>query len=142
MKWDGGDRDAILLASYEGIALYRAVGSGVNMTFRKDLISPGQQDGPRPGTSDVGVGASGTGTSRILAAVEPYHGNEVVVYTDSGGEWKRRVIYDEITSGHEIIVLDFNGDGRADIAANDNSSNPNGTPGVHMFFRARRSGHR
>ena len=134
VKWDGDNRDALLLASEEGIALYRAVGSGVNMTFRKDLISPGQQDAPEPGTSDVGVGASGTGTSRILAAMEPYHGNEVVVYTDSGGEWKRRVIYDEITSRHEIIVLDFNGDGRADIAANDNSSNPNGTPGVHMFF--------
>ena len=134
VKWDGYNRDALLLASNEGIALYRAVGSGASMTFRKDLISPGQEDAPRPGTSDVGVGASGTGTSRILAAVEPYHGNEVVVYTDSGGEWKRRVIYDEITSGHEIIVLDFNGDGRADIAANDNSSNPNGTPGFHMFF--------
>ena len=144
VKWDGDNRDAILVVSYEGIALYRAVGSGANMTFRKDLISPGRveaapaktvaedQPAPRSGTSDVGVGASGT--SRIVASIEPWHGNEVVVYTDTGGEWKRRVIYDEITSGHEIVVLDLNGDGRADIVANDNSRNPNGTPGVHVFF--------
>ena len=62
----------------------------------------------------------------------------MVVYTEARGRWQRRVIYDEITRGHEIVVLDLNGDGRADIVANDNSrvteNNPNGTPGVHVFF--------
>ena len=138
VNWDGGDRDAILVASFEGIGLYRAEGSGANMTFRKDLISPGHDSEPAPrlGASDVGVGASGSG--RIVASVEPWHGNEVVVYTEQAGEWVRRVIFDEVQSGHEIAVADFNGDGYADIVANDNSRvserNPDGSPGVHVFF--------
>ena len=40
--------------------------------------------------------------------------------------------------GHEIAVLDLNGDGRADVVANDNpprsGNNPDATPGVHVFF--------
>jgi hypothetical protein len=50
----------------------------------------------------------------------------------------RRVIYDKVTNGPEIAVLDLNGDGRADVVANDNSrvteQNPKATPGVHVFF--------
>ena len=36
-----------------------------------------------------------------------------------------------VAARHEDSAVDSYG---ADIAANDNSSNPNGTPGVHMFF--------
>lgn len=137
VKWDPGNREQILLASFEGITLYRGSGEGASMTFEKEVISNGHVEAaPRLGASDVGVGMSNG--SRIVASVEPWHGNEVVVYTKAGGSWQRRVIYDEITSGHEIAVLDLNGDGRADIVANDNSritgNRPNGTPGVHVFF--------
>ncbi|MBW8862779.1 MAG: VCBS repeat-containing protein, partial [Acidobacteria bacterium] len=47
-------------------------------------------------------------------------------------------IFDKVSSGHEIAVLDLNGDGRDEIVANDNGrvtpQNPNATPGVHVFF--------
>ncbi len=137
VRWDPGTRDQLLVASFEGIALYRATGTGDDMMFHKELISPGHVEAaPRLGASDVGAGTS-NGT-RIVASIEPWHGNEVVVYTESGGEWRRRVIFDEVTSGHEIAVLDLNGDGRADIVANDNSlsspDNPDASPGVHVFF--------
>ena len=56
----------------------------------------------------------------------------------SGGTWVRRVIFDKVSSGHEVAVVDLNGDGRDDIVANDNGrvtpQNPNATPGVHVFF--------
>ena len=138
VKWDGGDRDAILVASFEGIGLYQATGSGESMRFTKTLISPGHVDAaPRLGASDVGTWTNSDGR-RIVASVEPWHGNEVVVYTLDDGEWKRRVIFDEIQGGHEIAVLDLNGDGLADIVANDNSrvteQRPDATPGVHVFF--------
>ena len=60
----------------------------------------------------------------------------MVVYTESEGVWQRRVIYDELTRGHEIAVGDLNGDGRVDIVANDNSrpGRNNATSGVHVFF--------
>ncbi len=138
VRWDEGDRDQILVASFEGIALYRATGMGDDMTFEKELISSGHDSEPAPrlGSSDVGVGASGSG--RIVGSVEPWHGNEVVVYTESDAGWQRRVIFDQVQGGHEVAVLDLNGDGYADIIANDQSRvterNPGGTPGVHVFF--------
>ena len=138
VKWDPGSRDQILVASFEGIGLYRATGMGDAMTFEKELIARGHDSEPAPrlGSSDVGVGMSAG--ERVVASVEPWHGNEVVVYTEEGGSWQRRVIFDEIGSGHEIAVLDLNGDDRVDIVANDRSSvserNPGGTPGVHVFF--------
>ena len=137
VRWDAGNRDQILVASFEGVALYRATGTGGSMTFKKELLSRGHvEEAPRLGASDVGAGmANGR---QIFASVEPWHGNEVVVYTESSGTWQRRVIFDEISSGHEIAVLDLNGDSRADIVANDNgrvrANNPDATPGVHVFF--------
>jgi hypothetical protein len=135
--WDGGRREQFLVASFEGIALYRASGSGDAMTFEKQLLSPGHvEKAPRLGASDVGAGRQDG--KRFFASVEPWHGNEVVVYTEKGGQWDRRVIFDKVGSGHEIAVVDLNGDGRDDVVANDNSrvtpQNATPTPGVHVFF--------
>jgi hypothetical protein len=138
VRWDAGNRDSLLVASFVGVGLYRATGSGENMTFSKELLTPGHVEAaPRLGASDVGVGMSNG--QRMFATVEPWHGNEVVIYTPlSGNRWQRRVIFDQVQSGHEIVVLDLNGDGRADVVANDNSrateQRPNATPGVHVFF--------
>ncbi len=138
IKWDNNGRDQFLVASFEGIALYRPTGKGEAMRFEKTLLSRGHDEkAPRLGASDVGVGKNAG--KRFFASVEPWHGNEVVVYTQTGNQWTRRVIFDKVASGHEIAVVDLNGDGRDDIVANDNSQpsprNPNAAPGgVHVFF--------
>jgi hypothetical protein len=139
VKWDNGSREQILVASFEGIVLYRASGSGDSMKFEKVVLSKGHEEkAPRLGASDVGVGMQDG--KRFFASVEPWHGNEVVVYTGSGTTFTRRVIFDKVASGHEIAVVDLNGDGRDDIVANDNArgptpNNPNAQPGgVHVFF--------
>jgi hypothetical protein len=137
-KWDGNTRDQLLVASFEGIAVYRATGSGAAMKFEKQLLSAGHvEKAPRLGASDVGVGRQDG--RKFFASVEPWHGNEVVVYTEKGGQWQRRVIFDKVASGHEVAVVDLNGDGRDDVVANDNSrpsqNNPNApTGGVHVFY--------
>ena len=137
VAWDGNKREQFLVASFEGVVLYRAVGSGDAMTFEKQVLSAGHvEKAPRLGASDAGVGKQDG--KRFFASVEPWHGNEVVIYTEKGGTWDRRVIFDKVSSGHEIAVVDLNGDGRDDVVANDNSrvteQNPKGTPGVHVFF--------
>ena len=139
VKWDSGNREQILVASFEGVVMYRATGSGEAMKFEKVVLTKGHEEkAPRLGASDVGVGMQDG--KRFFASVEPWHGNEVVVYTGSGTNWMRRVIFDKVASGHEIAVVDLNGDGRDDLVANDNArgatqNNPNApTGGVHVFF--------
>ncbi|MGQ0733841.1 MAG: FG-GAP repeat domain-containing protein [Acidobacteriota bacterium] len=138
-KWDRSARDQVFVASFEGVAVYRATGSGSSLTFTKQLLSAGHSadKAPRLGASDVGVGAQDG--KPFFAAVEPWHGNEVVVYTEKAGAWARRVIFDKIGAGHEIAVVDLNGDGRDDVIANDNNRpTPNNAAapmgGVHVFF--------
>lgn len=137
VAWDGNKREQFLVASFEGIALYRSTGAGDSRKFEKQLLSPGHvEKAPRLGASDVGAGKQDG--KRFFASVEPWHGNEVVIYTDKAGAWQRRVIFDKVSGGHEIAVADLNGDGRDDVIANDNGritpQNGSATPGVHVFF--------
>ncbi|MEZ5286321.1 MAG: VCBS repeat-containing protein [Vicinamibacterales bacterium] len=137
-RWDDPARDSLVVASFEGIVVYTATGSGPAMTFKKQVLSHGHEEkAPRLGASDVGIGRQDG--QRFFASVEPWHGNEVVVYTEKGGQWQRRVIFDKVASGHEVAVVDLNGDGRDDVIANDNSRpTPNNASapvgGVHVFY--------
>ncbi len=132
VSWEGNKREQLLTASFEGIALYSATGSGDNVKWERRLLGAGhtQDPAPRLGASDVAVGRmSGR---RFLASVEPWHGNEIVIYTeDRSGSWTRRVLFSELVEGHEVAVADLNGDGRDDIVAGDR--NAKGT-GVHIMY--------
>jgi FG-GAP-like repeat len=137
-NWDSDRREEFLVASFEGIVLYKATGSGAAMKFQKTVLSAGHSGdkAPRLGASDVGVGTQDG--KKFFASVEPWHGNEVVVYNEVDGKWQRRVVFDKVTSGHEVAVVDLNGDGRSDVIANDNSrvtpQRATATPGVHVFY--------
>jgi hypothetical protein len=130
VHWDGGKREQILTAGFDGIVLHSAEGSGDNIHWKNELLAHGHQEQPpRAGTSDVRLGH--WKQRRFLAAIEPWHGNEVVVYTkDNTRHWQRRVIYSELSEGHEVVVGDFNGDGLDDIAAADRGKGAS----VHIFY--------
>jgi aldos-2-ulose dehydratase/isomerase family protein/VCBS repeat protein len=130
VRWDGNARDQLLVTSFDGITLYRASGSGASLTWQAERLSQGHPDdkAPRLGTSDVGIGRMNG--KRFLAAVEPWHGNEIVIYTP-GTSWQRRVIFSDMTEGHEVAIADLNGDGRDDIVCGDRSSK---TPAVHVMY--------
>jgi hypothetical protein len=70
---------------------------------------------PQCGSSEIKVGH--VGKRRIIAAIEPWHGNQVVVYTEKGGQWKREVLEDGMVNGHALAVGDLDGDGRDEIVA-------------------------
>jgi hypothetical protein len=57
------------------------------------------------------------GKRRFLAGIEPWHGNQVVVYTDERRGWRRQVIESAMVNGHALAVGDLDGDGRDEIVA-------------------------
>ena len=131
VAWDGNRRDQILVTSFDGITLYRANGRGNEVKWEAQLLSPGHNTdkAPRLGASDVAVGK--INGKRFLAAVEPWHGSEIVMYSDRGGKWERNVIFNGLTEGHEVAVADLNADGRDDIVAGDRSGK---SPAVHVMY--------
>jgi hypothetical protein len=70
---------------------------------------------PQCGTSEIEVGR--IGKRRFIAAIEPWHGNQIVAYTESGAKWIRHVLEGALINGHALAVGDRDGDGRDEIVA-------------------------
>ena len=113
VDWDGDGRDEILTASFTGIHLYKL---GTDGRWNRTEIAKGDPaPWPKSGSSDIAVGR--LGKRRFLAAIEPWHGNQVAIYQESGGAWQRRVIDDTLADGHTILTADLNGDGNDEVIA-------------------------
>jgi len=112
--WDHDGRDEILTAGFEGILLYKL---GKNDRWDRTQIAPGDPAAwPKSGSSDVAVGH--LGKTPFLAAIEPWHGEKVAVYTErSKSAWNRDVIDDTLLDGHTIVTADLNNDGADEIIA-------------------------
>ncbi len=113
VDWDGDGRDDILTASFTGIHLFRF---GKDSRWTRTEIAKGDPaPWPKSGSSDVAVGRAG---ARFLAAIEPWHGNQVAIYRQaSGREWTRQVIDTSLVDGHTILAADLNGDGVDEVIA-------------------------
>jgi len=109
--WDHTGRESILIGSFLGIHLYQF---GENGSWSRTEIAKGAPDPwPKSGTSDISVGR--LQDKRFLATIEPWHGNQVVIYTRTGDEWKRDVIDDSLLDAHTITTVDLDHDGRDEI---------------------------
>ncbi|MGA3187129.1 MAG: FG-GAP repeat protein [Bryobacteraceae bacterium] len=112
VDWDGKGRDSILTTSFLGIDLYRFA---KDHWTRTEISKGSPEPWPKSGSSDVAVGH--TGKQRFLAAIEPWHGNQVVVYVEHSGQWRREVIDDSLLDAHTILTADLDGNGRDQIVA-------------------------
>jgi hypothetical protein len=112
VDWDGDGRDDVLTASFTGIHLFRFAGGKWSRT---EIAKGDPAAWPKSGSSDVAVGT--IGRQRFLAAIEPWHGNQVAIYRQKGGAWNRQVIDDSLVDGHTIIAADLNGDGSGEVIA-------------------------
>jgi len=110
VNWDGGARQQLLTASHRGLCRLELNGGQWVATH----ITQGD---PRPfpncGSSEVRLGR--LGESRFLAAFEPWHGNQAVVYIPQQEKWNRVVIDDTMDNGHALAAGDLDGDGRDEI---------------------------
>lgn len=120
--WEGDGRDDLLTASFDGVHLFQLASQGVNVA--KTQLGTGKQDAERPqiGSSEVDVGLMGDQTPYI-ATVEPWHGNQVVVYepAENGSLWQRRVIDTGLANGHGLLTADLDNDGSDEIVAGGRS---------------------
>jgi hypothetical protein len=99
--------NCLLTASFTGIHRFCA---GKDGTFTRVEVAKGDPaPWPKSGSSDVAVGH--LGKQEFLAAIEPWHGNQVAVYTGS----QREVIDTTLLDGHTIQTGDFDGDGKDEI---------------------------
>jgi hypothetical protein len=111
--WDGKGRDALLTASFTGIHLFRP---GADDTWTRTPLAAGDPaPWPKSGSSDLAIGK--LAGARFLAAIEPWHGNQVAVYRLQAGQWARLVIEDTLVEGHALVAADFDGDGRDEVVA-------------------------
>jgi hypothetical protein len=113
VDWDGNGKEALLSASFEGIHVHRFA----NGKWQRTRLTAGNPEPrPRNGSSDVTVIRSKAG--RQLAAIEPWHGNQVVIYSGKGDTWgQRTVIDDTLNDGHTLQSGDLDGDGVDEIVA-------------------------
>jgi hypothetical protein len=99
---------SIFTAGFEGIFEFKPAKDG---RWNRTLVSKGDPaPWPKSGSSDITTG--NLGAASFLAAIEPWHGNQVAVYQP-----KRAVIDDSLTDGHTILTADLNADGNDEIVA-------------------------
>lgn len=116
--WDGDGRDEILTASFEGVSLFRSTGPLKDLRWTRVHLGAGDQlSEPRRGSSEIAVGR--LEGRRFLATIEPWHGEQVVVYFEGPAMtlWNRRVIDDSFHDGHALAVADLDRDGNDEIVA-------------------------
>jgi hypothetical protein len=129
----GKGRD-ILTASYEGVSLLAHGDSGKWTTRR---IGAGNQDNPKGkrGSSEVKEGRLKSGR-KVIATIEPWHGDQVVVYTEPEGAgqlWKRHVVDEHLRWGHAVWFADLDGDGGDELVIGVRDD-----PDARAGFRERR----
>ena len=132
LDWDADGRDEILTAGFEGLHLFKL---GANGQWSRTALAAGAPDPwPKSGSSDVAVGR--IGKERFLAAIEPWHGNQVAVYRLRGGAWERQVIDATLVDGHTLQTADLDGDGDDEVIAGYRGGDHN----VYLYHYDRSAG--
>jgi hypothetical protein len=120
VDWNGDKRDDVLTASMSGIHAHTLK----NGRWDRIEISKGDPaEWPKSGSSDIALGV--LGRRRFVAAIEPWHGNQVSIYSGI----KRTVLDNTLTDGHTVLTADFDKDGRDEIVAGFRG----GKRGVYLY---------
>ena len=117
IDFDGDGKLEVLTASYEGVNILK---KGADGKWTAKKINEGDQSNQAKnrGSSEIKLGKLKSGT-RFIGTIEPWHGNQVVVYTNEKGsdQWSRRVLDSQLLWGHAIWCADLDGDGDEELIA-------------------------
>jgi hypothetical protein len=108
LDWEGDGKEEILAAAYEGIFLFQKTADG--KWVRRQI---GEGDPEKRGAGEVKAGRL-PGGKRYIATIEPWHGQQAVVYTppDKTDQlWKRRPLIENHKGGHAVWTADLTGSG-------------------------------
>lgn len=121
--YDEGNTD-ILVASYEGATRLMFTKDSRKFVYSQGMGFPGVA--PARGSSEIRLGHF-TGGGSFLATIEPWHGDQVVVYSHDPKRslrfMLRNVIDKELKWGHAVACadLDFDSDDEIVIGVRDNA---------------------
>lgn len=114
------DKESTLaFASYEGVSILKD--NDRQGDFGKNKLShlpnSGNHDLPNAnrGSSEIAVSEAGNNRANLIATVEPWHGNQVVLYRGVGKD--RIVLDDHLRWGHAVAFADLDGDGIDELIA-------------------------
>ncbi|NUM55662.1 MAG: VCBS repeat-containing protein [Candidatus Hydrogenedentes bacterium] len=132
----GQNRDDLLAASFEGVSHFVRGNDG---RWTKNALAPGNYEpAPRAGSGEIKVTSV---EPYMLAAIEPWHANHVVVYVYESGAWRREVLDDSFAGGHLVYWGDFDGDGDEDVVAGHrDASSVSQTVGLYAYEQTREDG--
>ncbi|NUM52024.1 MAG: VCBS repeat-containing protein [Candidatus Hydrogenedentes bacterium] len=120
VQWDSDFVHEVLTASAAGVHLFD-FGSNINLPPKPVRVAKGHEGtAPGKGSSEVALGVVSSQEMRFVATIEPWHGNEVVVYeigTPATMGEERVVIDSALKDGHALGCLDVDGDGNDEIVA-------------------------
>jgi hypothetical protein len=113
-------RDALIAASFEGIVRFDPRDASGGLRWKKTQIASGARPADaKPGTprGSSEVVRARIGQTECWAAIEPWHGNQVVVYLPERDGYRRVLLDDSLSEGHALVAADFDGDGDDEIVA-------------------------
>ena len=133
--FDGDGVDEVVTAGRMGIHSHSRSPDG--RWLRTELSAGVPEPYPDGGSSDVSAGRFAG--RPFFAAIEPFHGNRVVVYREtSAASYSRLVIDTELENGHSLVVADFTGDGNGEIVA----AGTRGPQNLYLYRAADETGDR
>lgn len=105
----------VLVVAFEGIYLLERPASGTLWKHTR-IGSGNQKQSPNRGASEIKTGHL-KGNSPYIATIEPWHGNEVVVYTKPNTPptsdewlWDRHLLDDQLKWGHAVACVNLDDD--------------------------------
>jgi hypothetical protein len=113
-----GPGSDLITASFQGVHILTRSQADQSVLLKR--IGAGfEGDAPNKGSSEVRLGKLASGL-RFAATIEPWHGNQVVVYEEPEDRnqaiWPRLVIDDQLKWGHAVVAINIDADTEDELA--------------------------